>query len=93
MIRGLALLALLAACDGGKVEYTCDGTAARAFYDRSKDNVKVFSPDGALLAELPHVVSASGTRYMLDEATEFWSKGDRARLTIGPDTYDCIVKK
>ena len=74
------------------VTFKCadDKAIDATFYDGKVDLVLT---DGRSM-ELPQVISGSGTRYAnADESFQFWSKGDTAFITEGPDDSDNMTYK
>lgn len=86
----------LTVAGGGPVIYRCENgdlITAKYFWlsDHSLDFVKVTMPDGHEHT-LPHVVSASGSRYTDDHQLVWWAKGDAALVEIRDENGKWQIK-
>lgn len=98
-ISGLMVVGLLAGCAssgrpgaGPQPVYHCGQMEIRVTSGENQDLLAIDYLDRRLL--LKPEASASGALYVApgDDQTRFWSKGDRATLTIRGETYpECLV--
>jgi len=86
---------LLASCGGNDnvwKDYECKGKNAPASVKaRFFDGGAEIDIAGRGKETLKQAVSASGARYA-EKKTEFWTKGNWARLTLGKVSYECTLK-
>lgn len=94
MLAGLALIAAVNSASATEAAYRCaDGTALRAVFSAPGPvgSVRLIFAGNKQAVMLPQVLSADGGRYA-EGNTEFWIKGNTARLTRAGAETQCKTR-
>src|SRR6185312_10314045 len=94
ILAGLALIAAVNSASATEAAYRCaDGTSLRAVFSAPGPvgSVRLTFAGNKQAANLPQVLSADGGRYA-EGSTEFWIKGNTARLTRAGAETQCKTR-